>query len=1183
MDHIQRQIILKVYLDSNHQRTAEVPITPETTCKDVIECCKEPGEEICHLAELWRGIERPVADHEKPFEILQQWGIHRDEVHFYLRHEPAVPPHLQARLENLGRRNRRRNGVREVTADNGLPSGVDLTLSELQEMATRQQQQIETQQQMLVAKEQRLKFLKQQELKHQQIASENEKLRKLREKVEVQELKLKKLRALRGQVEQHRHSNGNLMSELEAIKSVFNEKEKELSLAVNKVEDLTRQLEEVKRGKVNGGNGDGTTNKSTAVLELEKLRKELMIRNKLNEQQSSKLTLYRETLAKRKDENSFLDNRIEELQQRLKRKRAQQQQQNVNKSSGTGVQGTNKFMGRQLNSNVAAVEPYIKHTPKDVTKDDMFSEDLKPFAPNKNDPKYQTLPYNLRFPGSETKQENDEGKTSDQANKKEFGKVTDSKPGAPTKEAMKPTDDNVPKIVTGPQKPISSVPQHMNKPYAPTFSSTSSLGGNKSISIIRGQPEGLTTNEQSPSLSELGSSRDQIYTSTPVTATPTTAGSTAPYATQPSVGTTATTTVSTPTRPPQERVFSGPVPQRPPLEQNRGPVPFRRPGDTDPSIRNQAPPPFYQGGPVRGVAPPHPQAPQPRLPTQPNDNRQTTTSSSGPNTNGKGYDNKQIAPQQSKQILDNRNGGGDQRYDQKPLPSRTFYSAQEVPPRTSVPGYGQQPAGVAPSDHTVTSTMPAVVRSSVTTSPATSLTGNKPTYRYAPKSVIANTYMKKLGTDALDNYRKNMAQLYKDFYPKKKEEGESKTNEWQQQQPATASGQAGKSASTLQPGSPTAKVRPLNYPPNTEDSNRQQGLQPPKGYSHTTEGIPGEARPLSPSKFAAFGGPSQPHFLHIDKMGRHHQRTRRRSSSESSVEEVPAKQASPFYHPEKTSAHQQQQPLEQGTGNGYSYPPHPPTLAEEAPPTPVSAQPEGTEVQTKSQTSSVFLRKKTNLKTGKSVKNSRRVSFDPLALLLDASLEGELDLVKRVTKEVPNPSQPNDEGITALHNAICAGHYEIVTFLVEYGADVNSPDSDGWTPLHCAASCNNLPMVKFLVEHGACIFATTISDHETAAEKCEEDEDGYDGCSEYLYSVQEKLGILNSGVVFALFEYEAHNPDELSFKPGDKLTVLRKGDENEKEWWWAKLGDKEGYIPRNLFGFYPRVTPQREFAELQDA
>jgi hypothetical protein len=43
-------------------------------------------------------------------------------------------------------------------------------------------------------------------------------------------------------------------------------------------------------------------------------------------------------------------------------------------------------------------------------------------------------------------------------------------------------------------------------------------------------------------------------------------------------------------------------------------------------------------------------------------------------------------------------------------------------------------------------------------------------------------------------------------------------------------------------------------------------------------------------------------------------------------------------------------------------------------------------------------------------------------------------------------------------------------------------------------------MVKFLVEHGACIFATTLSDRETAAEKCEEDEEGFDGCSEYLYS-----------------------------------------------------------------------------------
>lgn len=78
-------------------------------------------------------------------------------------------------------------------------------------------------------------------------------------------------------------------------------------------------------------------------------------------------------------------------------------------------------------------------------------------------------------------------------------------------------------------------------------------------------------------------------------------------------------------------------------------------------------------------------------------------------------------------------------------------------------------------------------------------------------------------------------------------------------------------------------------------------------------------------------------------------------------------------------------------------------------------------------------------------------------------------------------------------------------FLVEFGCDVNAQDSDGWSPLHCSASCNNLPMVKFLVESGACLFATTLSDHETPAEKCEEDEEGFDGCSDYLYSESQPI------------------------------------------------------------------------------
>ena len=64
---------------------------------------------------------------------------------------------------------------------------------------------------------------------------------------------------------------------------------------------------------------------------------------------------------------------------------------------------------------------------------------------------------------------------------------------------------------------------------------------------------------------------------------------------------------------------------------------------------------------------------------------------------------------------------------------------------------------------------------------------------------------------------------------------------------------------------------------------------------------------------------------------------------------------------------------------------------------------------------------------------NRHIRFDPLALLLDASLEGEFDLVKEIIDQVADSSGANDEGITALHNAVCAGHFDLVKFLVHYG------------------------------------------------------------------------------------------------------------------------------------------------------
>ncbi|XP_032084113.1 relA-associated inhibitor [Thamnophis elegans] len=209
-------------------------------------------------------------------------------------------------------------------------------------------------------------------------------------------------------------------------------------------------------------------------------------------------------------------------------------------------------------------------------------------------------------------------------------------------------------------------------------------------------------------------------------------------------------------------------------------------------------------------------------------------------------------------------------------------------------------------------------------------------------------------------------------------------------------------------------------------------------------------------------------------------------------------------------------------------------------------------------------------------RTTKKARLNPLVLLLDTALTGELEVVKEAVKELNDPSQPNDEGITALHNAICGANYSIVDFLINIGANVNSPDSHGWTPLHCAASCNDTAICVALVKHGAAIFATTFSDGSLAIEKCDPYREGYNECFSYLAEVEQNMGLMNNGVVYALWDYSAEFGDELSFREGEMVTVLRRDGQEEQDWWWASLYGQEGYVPKNYFGLFPRVRPQQQ-------
>lgn len=77
----------------------------------------------------------------------------------------------------------------------------------------------------------------------------------------------------------------------------------------------------------------------------------------------------------------------------------------------------------------------------------------------------------------------------------------------------------------------------------------------------------------------------------------------------------------------------------------------------------------------------------------------------------------------------------------------------------------------------------------------------------------------------------------------------------------------------------------------------------------------------------------------------------------------------------------------------------------------------------------------------------------------------------------------------------------------------------------------------------------------------------------FFMEVQEKMGIMNSGVTCALWNDDPQIDDELPLKIGDSMTVIHRK-ANEIEPWWAYLDEEEVRVPCSFLGLYPRSQPR---------
>ena len=279
---------------------------------------------------------------------------------------------------------------------------------------------------------------------------------------------------------------------------------------------------------------------------------------------------------------------------------------------------------------------------------------------------------------------------------------------------------------------------------------------------------------------------------------------------------------------------------------------------------------------------------------------------------------------------------------------------------------------------------------------ASALGAVRPTYRYAPKSVIANTYLGKLDSEALQKYQKDVLSLHRDFnLSSKKTDAGSPLEDTKGKfpgsnsplEPGSSQSSPLSSVSTPSPASPT---RPPDYPfdfpstpPHADIASDKVSYKPntPKNIRRRHSDSDNEEVGKALHKYQInTGGKSKP----LPVAQENQLLTLENNNGAIEI------QATSFSDriPETV--------LLDSKGNIVEVNDNIKDIASEKEDSSESEQSSSVTVEVKSD----GVKKKSNLKNTNGRKNGNRVSFDPLALLLDASLEGELELVKRCATQV---------------------------------------------------------------------------------------------------------------------------------------------------------------------------------------